>query len=319
MTIVLIAVAALLALAVLIVAGLALFAAFIARAVEKAVRPLGNFIDLDGNRIHYVDRGRGPTIVMIHGLTGQLRHFTYALMDLLTDEFRVIALDRPGSGYSRRANAASARLTAQGDLIAKFIQTIGVERPLVVGHSLGGAISLAIALNHPECAGGFALVAPLTHPQDEAPAPFRGLVIQSNWIRKLVAWTIATPVSIRRGQQTLAFVFGPEKPPADFPTKAGGLLTLRPKNFIGASQDVIGVALDLPAMVERYSSIAAPIAILFGKDDGILNYQANGTLMQNKVPGLTVELMPGGHMLPITVPKATAEFIKAAARKFAIS
>jgi pimeloyl-ACP methyl ester carboxylesterase len=319
MTIVLIAVAALLALAVLIVVGLALFAAFIARAVEKAVRPLGNFIDLDGNRIHYVDRGRGPTIVMIHGLTGQLRHFTYALMDLLTDEFRVIALDRPGSGYSRRANAASARLTAQGDLIAKFIQTMGVERPLVVGHSLGGAISLAIALDHPECAGGFALVAPLTHPQDEAPAPFRGLVIQSNWIRKLVAWTIATPVSIRRGQQTLAFVFGPEKPPADFPTKAGGLLTLRPKNFIGASQDVIGVALDLPAMVERYSSIAAPIAILFGKDDGILNYQANGTLMQNKVPGLTVELMPGGHMLPITVPKATAEFIKAAARKFAIS
>jgi pimeloyl-ACP methyl ester carboxylesterase len=319
MTIVLIVIAALLALAVLIVAGLALFAAFIARAVEKAVRPLGNFIDLDGNRIHYVDRGRGPTIVMIHGLTGQLRHFTYALMDLLTDEFRVIALDRPGSGYSRRANAASARLTAQGDLIAKFIQTMGVERPLVVGHSLGGAISLAIALNHPECAGGFALVAPLTHPQDEAPAPFRGLVIQSNWIRKLVAWTIATPVSIRRGQQTLAFVFGPEKPPADFPTKAGGLLTLRPKNFIGASQDVIGVALDLPAMVERYSSIAAPIAILFGKDDGILNYQANGTLMQNKVPGLTVELMPGGHMLPITVPKATAEFIKAAARKFAIS
>jgi pimeloyl-ACP methyl ester carboxylesterase len=318
MTVVLIVIAALLALAVLVGAGLALFAASIARAVEKAVPPLGKFIDLDGTRIHYVDRGRGPTIILIHGLTGQLRNFTYALVDLLADEFRVIAIDRPGSGYSGRVDAASARVTAQAALIAKFIDALRIERPLVVGHSLGGAVSLAIALDHPECAGGFALIAPATQPQNEAPAPFRGLVIQSDWLRKLVAWTVATPVAIRRGQQTLAFVFGPDKPPADFATKAGGLLTLRPGNFIGASQDVIGVAVDLPKMAERYSSIAAPIAILFGKDDGILNYQLHGVALQNKVPGSTVELTSGGHMLPVIAPKVSADFIKAAARKFAI-
>jgi pimeloyl-ACP methyl ester carboxylesterase len=318
MSTVLIAVIALLALAVLVVACLVLFAAFITRSIEKAVPPLGQFIDVDGARIHYLDRGRGPTIVLIHGLTGQMRNFTHSLVDLLTDEFRVIAFDRPGSGYSKRAPGASARLTAQGDLIAKFMHAIGLERPLVVGHSLGGAIALAIALDHPDCAGGFALIAPLTAPQERVPTPFRALVIQSSWRRKIVAWTIAIPAAIRRGQETLAIVFGPDKPPADFATKGGGLLGLRPKNFIGGSEDVIGAAVDLPKMVERYSSLTVPIAILFGTNDGILNYESNGTTMQKKVSGLTLELVPGGHMLPVTAPKETAEFIKAAARKFAI-
>jgi pimeloyl-ACP methyl ester carboxylesterase len=256
---------------------------------------------------------------MIHGLTGQMRNFTHSLVDLLTDEFRVIAIDRPGSGYSSRAPDASARLTAQGDLIEKFIRAMGLERPLLVGHSLGGAISLAIALDHPECAGGFALIAPLTHILDRVPTPFRGLVIQSRWLRILVAWTIATPAAIRRGQQSLAIVFGPEKPPADFATRGGGLLGLRPKNFIGATEDLIGAAVDLPKMIERYPSLTAPITILFGKDDGMLNYEKHGTAMQKKVPGLTLELIPGGHMLPITASRATAEFIKTAARTFEIT
>jgi pimeloyl-ACP methyl ester carboxylesterase len=313
------AVIALLALPLLVVAGLVLFAAFITRAVEKAVPPLGRFIDLDGARIHSVDRGRGPTIILIHGLTGQLRNFTYSLVDLLTDEFRVIAIDRPGSGYSKRAAGGSAGLIAQGDQIAKFIHAMGVERPLVVGHSLGGAIALAMALDHPECVGALALIAPLTVPQEEVPTPFRALVIESRWRRNIVAWTIAIPGAIRRGQETLAIVFGPEKPPKDFATKGGGLLGLRPKNFVGASEDLLGVPVDLAKMTDRYSSLTVPIAILFGTDDGILNHESNGAAMRKKVSGLSLELVPGGHMLPVTAPKETAEFLKAAARKFAIA
>src|SRR5262249_15116508 len=132
-------------------------------------------------------------------------------------------------------------------------------------------------------------------------------------------WTVAIPAAIRRGQETLATVFGPDRPPRDFATKGGGLLGLRPKNFIGASEDLIGTAIDLPKIVERYSSLTLPIAILFGTDDGILNYESNGTAMQKKVSGVTLQLMPGGHMLPVTAPKETAAFLKATARKFAIT
>jgi pimeloyl-ACP methyl ester carboxylesterase len=312
---VLIAAMGLVALAVLVGAGLVVFALLITRSIESAVPPLGQFIDVDGAHIHYLDRGRGPTILLIHGLTGQMRNFTHSLVDLLTDEFRVIAIDRPGSGYSKRAPGAPAGLSAQGDLIANFICSMGLERPLVVGHSLGGAIALALALDRPECVGGLALIAPLTHPQEHVPAPFRALAIRSSVQRKILAWTIAVPTAIRRGRETVAAVFSPDKPPADFASRGGGLLALRPRSFIGASEDLRAV--DMVGMVERYASLTVPIAILFGKDDGILNYESNGISMQKKVPDLALELVPGGHMLLITAPRATADFVKAAARKVA--
>jgi hypothetical protein len=74
--------------AVAIVAGLALFAAWTAFRIGKALPPQGQFIEIEGTRIYSVDRGQGPAIVMIPGLGGQLRNFTNSLLDRLTDELR---------------------------------------------------------------------------------------------------------------------------------------------------------------------------------------------------------------------------------------
>jgi alpha-beta hydrolase superfamily lysophospholipase len=105
---------ALLAVAIL---GLVAFAARTARKVEAALPPRGKFMQIDGERIHYVDKGgTGPALVMIHGLGGNLMHFTYALADKLAGDFRVIIIDRPGSGYSERPEATSANLTVQATL-----------------------------------------------------------------------------------------------------------------------------------------------------------------------------------------------------------
>ena len=158
----------------LAVGALAVSNARTARQVEKALPPLGSFIDIDGSRIHYLDRGSGPTILCIHGLAGQMRHFTYALLDKLKSDYRVVIVDRPGSGYSTRPPQASAAIFAQARTLAKFAAALRLERPLVVGHSLGGAIALALALNHPEHVGGLALLAPLTHPQESCRRCFGG-------------------------------------------------------------------------------------------------------------------------------------------------
>ena len=222
----------------LVIGGLVAFSARTARQVEKAVPPLGRFIDVDGARIHYLDEGSGPPLLLIHGLAGQMRHFTHSLLDLLKSDYRVVIVDRPGSGYSTRPPQASAAIDAQARTIAHFAKALGLERPLVVGHSLGGAIALSLALNHPEEVGGLALIAPATHPQDHVPPVFRGLEIRSRLLRRLVAWTLAIPMSIAYRDLVLGVVFGPQPVPADFATKGGGLLVLRPRSFIAASRDL---------------------------------------------------------------------------------
>jgi pimeloyl-ACP methyl ester carboxylesterase len=308
MTIIIIA--AILALAVLI-AGLVWFSASTARKIQTTLPARGRFMEIDGERIHYVDTGGiGPAVVMIHGLGGNLLHFNYALASLLAAEFRLILVDRPGSGYSSRAAGADATLTAQAAAIGKLIRSLGLTRPLVVGHSLGGAISLALALDHPDCVGGLALLAPLTHSQDEVPAILRRLAIRSSPVRNLVAWTLATPLGIRGGPAALKEVFAPEAVVPDFPLRAGGLLGLRPKAFYAASSDILAINDVLPAYVKRYPSLDLPLGILFGKADRLLDYRAHGEAMKASCPALDLELIDGGHMLPMTAPDRCAALIR---------
>lgn len=299
-----------------LIGGLVWFAARTARKVEAALPPRGRFMEIGGERMHYVDTGgAGPAVVMIHGLGGNLLHFDYALAGRLAGEFRLILVDRPGSGYSTRAVGADATLTAQAAAIAKLIGALRLTRPLVVGHSLGGAVSLALALDHPDCVGGLALLAPLTHAQEEVSPVFRPLMIRSRLIRSLIAWTLATPLGIRRGPAALKEVFAPEAVVPDFPLRAGGLLSLRPKAFYAASSDIVAINDVLPAYTRRYPLLNLPLGILFGKDDRLLDYQQQGESMRASCPALDLESMGGGHMLPMTAPDRCAALIRRVARQ----
>ena len=296
--------------------GLAVFSGLTARRVEAALPPQGRFVDIDGNRIHYLDEGSGPAILMVHGLGGQMRNFTYALTDRLKDRFRVVAMERPGAGYSQRAPGASARLGVQADVVAGFIRALGLGKPLLVGHSLGGALSLAVALEHPEAVSGLALISPLTQPQDTPPKAFAGLYIPSPVIRRLVAWTLAAPLAIRNRDAVLAAVFGPEAAPGDFATRGGGMLSLRPRTFYSTSTDLVAVNEDLPGFHARYATLDMPVGIVFGVEDRILDANVHGTPMTAQVPGLTYETIEAaGHMIPLTRPDRVAAFIEAMAKR----
>lgn len=298
--------------------GLLLFTVFTVRRVEATLPPAGRFIDVPGARLHVMERGRGPSLLLVHGLAGQLGHFTYGLVDLLATEYRVVAVDRPGSGYSVRAPGASAALGAQADVLAALIETLELGRPLVVGHSLGGAVALALAQRHPEHVAGLALVAPLTHLMQHLPTAFRDLTIAKPWLRTLVAWTLAVPIGMAKRDEILAAVFSPEAVPGDFAIRAGGLLALRPSHFIAACADLTAIPEDLPGMAERYGSMQLPVSILYARSDHILDPKTQGEPLAAALPGAELTLIDGGHMLPITAPERTAQFIReAAARAFA--
>jgi pimeloyl-ACP methyl ester carboxylesterase len=300
---------------VVINVGLVLFTWRTVRRVEAAVPPVGRFIDLPGARLHVVERGQGPALLLVHGLAGQLRHFTYDIVDRLAAHYRVVALDRPGSGYSTRTPDASATLGAQADILAALIDHLQLDRPVVVGHSMGGAVALALAQRHPERVAALALIAPLTHPVQEVHSAFNGLKIAKPWVRSAVAWTLAVPFSIVRRNEVLRVLFDPEAAPIDFGIRGGGLLTLRPSHFVAACADLAAIPTDLAGMVERYGAMLLPVSVLYGRGDRILNPLEQGEALACKLPGAELTLVDGGHMLPITAPERTARFIRETAAR----
>lgn len=294
-----------------VVVGLCLYTLFIARRVELGMPPEGRFVTIMGNRLHYLEQGSGEqTILLIHGLSGVAQNFGYSVLARLARNYRVVAIDRPGSGYSTRPSRSSASLAVQADVVAGVIDALNLGRPLLVGHSLGGAVSLATALRHPGKVSGLALIAPLTHLPASPSRAFAALNIRLPWLRTLVAWTLATPLSIRQKYKVLDIVFGPEAVPPDFALRGGGYLTMRPSHFIAASADMNALETVLPAMQQRYQDLNLPIGILYGRQDRILDPQEQGQALADRVPGVELELIDGGHMLPITQPDITAAFIE---------
>ncbi len=291
--------------------GLALFTALVARRAETLAPPIGRFIEVDGGRLHYLDRGTGPVVVLVHGLGGNLRNF-YGLVDKLAAGCRVVAVDRPGSGYST-VPGEHPTLSAQAAIIARFLHRLGLDRPLLVGHSLGGALALALALDHPDCVRALVLISTLSQVERVPPAIFKSLDVRSPALRWLIAWTLMAPLGKLAQQATLKAVFAPESVPEGFAVESGAALGLRPESFIAASKDMVTVGDDLAVMAPRYPSLAIPVEVIFGRQDPILDYQAHGERLVATLPHASLQLIEGGHMIPVTVPDQIADWIKQAA------
>jgi pimeloyl-ACP methyl ester carboxylesterase len=293
--------------------GFAVFTALTARQAEVLAPPIGRFLEVDGARLHYWDRGTGPPVVLMHGLGGNLRNF-YALVDRLSATCRVVAVDRPGSGYSTMMSGPHPALRAQARIIAQFCGKLGLHRALLVGHSLGGALSLALALDYPDCVGGLVLISTLSQLQ-ERPAVFKALDIHSPTLRWLIAWTLMAPLGKLAQHATLQAVFAPESVPNDFDAKCGAGLGLRPDSFIAASKDMVTVSDELAMMMPRYPSLTIPVDVIFGRQDSILDYRAHGERLAAALPNARLHLIDGGHMIPITVPDQIGHLIRQAAER----
>lgn len=287
----------------------------IASLAEKLVPPSGKFVTIDGNRIHYMEKGEGRPILFVHGLGAQLHQFRSTLFDKL-DGYRLIAIDRPGSGYSERVAGATGGLSEQARVVHHFIEALGLEKPLVVGHSLGGAVSLTLAIEHPNAISGLALLAPYTYHSGAIAPEFAALYILSPLKRRLIAETIAIPAARKYADQTLAFVFGPQPAPADYMTEGGGWAGLRPSHFYATSTDIVAIGNDYPRLQKRFGEIKVPVGVLFGTADRVLDYQKHGVEMVGRIADLDLELAEGiGHMPQFGAAEQTAAFIKRMAER----
>jgi pimeloyl-ACP methyl ester carboxylesterase len=296
-----------------LIAGLLAFWSWhIARKIDAALPAQGHWIDVTGGRIHYVEMGpkdaSGPPVVMIHGILAQLRHFSYALADRIAKDHRVILIDRPGWGHSTIVGRRPG-IGAQADMIAEALDTLGVEKPLVVGHSMGGAVSLALALRHPGLPRGLALIAPYTQPVEKVVDTFRSLLVPER-LRPIIAWTLSIPLGIKTGKKKAAQAFSPDPVPADFGLKGGGMLALKPASFQSGAFEIAVANAEMQAQAPRYGEIAMPVAILYGRGDYLLEPALHGETTAAAIPGCKLTLVEGGHMLLVCHVDTTEEWLR---------
>ena len=136
-----------------------------ARRAERANPPRGQFVEVDGVRLHYVERGSGPAVVLLHGNAVSLADFEASgLIAALSENHRVIAFDRPGFGHSTRPRDRLWTPIAQAELLHAAMARLGIERPTLIGHSMGTVVALALALDHPQDVAGLVLLGGYYYP-----------------------------------------------------------------------------------------------------------------------------------------------------------
>jgi len=291
--------------------GAGIYTARAAKRAEELVPMDGRIVTAGAYRLHVTEQGEGRPLLLIHGLGAQLRSFGQAMVDELAKDHRVIRVDRPGSGYSPALPNGSQRLADQADAIAALIDEMKLEKPILVGHSLGGALSLTVAHRHPGKVGGLALIAPATQPVRDVPEVFRGLMVPLSVV-PLVARTIAVPLAHATRDKVLKEVFRPDPVPADYLVNGGGALAMRPGNVEAACGDLQLAREDGEEMVGHYAGLKLPVAILFGREDNLLDYREHGKKSASAIPGARLTLVEGGHMLPYTAPVETAKWVRSA-------
>ncbi|WP_018303141.1 alpha/beta fold hydrolase [Wenxinia marina] len=271
------------------------------RSVEAMYPPIGRILDVDGVPVHALVRGDGPDLVLIHGASGNLREFL-PLIARLQDRYRVIAFDRPGLGYTGRTDPAYAdpfTLAAespaeQARLLAAAARALGAERPLVLGHSYGGAVALAWALD--EEAAGLIDVSGVAMPWPGG----LGTLYRATDSRlggAVVPALVAAAAT--RGQVAAAIesVFAPQPEPEGYVDEAGAALILSPGRFRANARQVNALRPHVVEMEPRYPSLHLPVEIVHGDADTIVPIGIHSIPLSQAIQGADLTVLDGmGHM-----------------------
>lgn len=280
-------------------AGAALAVHHNARQAERRNPPIGDFIEADGVRLHYVRRGTGqPAVVFLHGNGSMVEEFAASgLLDLVAEHHRVVAFDRPGFGHSTRPRGRSWTPEEQAALILKACARLGIERPVVVGHSWGTLVALAMALNHPGQVGGLVLASGYYYPTARADvAVFSPPAIPV--LGDLMRHTISPILGSLLLPKLIRTLFRPAPVPRRFRTGVPKAMMLRPSQIRASAQDTALMVPSTAAMQDRYGELRIPLTIIGGAGDRVVNPRRQAMRLHRDVPQSNILILQGeGHMV----------------------
>jgi pimeloyl-ACP methyl ester carboxylesterase len=274
-------------------------------------KPTGSFAQIGKLRIHYIERpGAGTTVVLIHGLPGTAEDWN-AVTPLLAGH-RTIAIDRPGFGYS---SGGYVPFEQQLSTIHQLLAQLHVARPILVGHSYGGTISLGYAERYPGGVRGLVLVdaaAAGTHPGSLAGIEAHAIkFLQLPVIRQVAEATFSQLVRKVSAEMGDSEAFDPEPVAAAHEHRV-----LAINMTTGNLKALAGEYLAAGGVVERIDhglhAIEVPAAVIQGEQDHLVK-QVYGRRLAAELPHARLTLLYGGHMQPYVHPAAIAAAIRSLA------
>lgn len=268
------------------------------RRVEARFPPTGRFIDADGARLHMREAGPqgAPRLLLIHGASSNLLELWGPLADEFAPLHRVIAYDRPGMGHSMRAKRNAHTLGSQAQCAARVLEQSGDGPALVVGHSLGAAVALRLALDHPHLVSGLVLIAPACNPYPGKPAWWARLsaapILGDIFCGLIIPW-LGPPLS----SANVANNFWPAPTPVSYAEDAGVPLIFRPRAFCASAHDVCASKAEFAAQAPRYADLLTPTVIITAEKDRIVSPKRHARALAATLPAAELVIAPDtGHM-----------------------
>jgi len=285
----------------------------LAKNAENDNPPAGQFLEVNGVRLHYVERGSGAPLVLLHGNGSMIQDFeSSGLIDLAAKNYRVIVFDRPGFGHSDRPRNVVWTPAAQAELINSALHRLGVSHAIFLGHSWGASVAVALALKYPTLVQGLVLASgyyyPTLRPDVVAlSAPAVPLV------GDVLGHTLSPIVSRVMWPLLMAKIFGPRSVPKKFegfPKE----MALRPSQIRASAAESALMIPDAFHYRDEYTNLKMPVVIVAGDEDRLVDIDAQSTRLHRDVPQSRFHRVPGtGHMIHQTATGVVMSAINEAA------
>jgi pimeloyl-ACP methyl ester carboxylesterase len=284
---------------------------------EKAVQknpPIGKFVEIDGVRLHYIERGEGQALVLIHGNGSMIQDFECSgLIEMAAKNYRVIVFDRPGYGHSERPRGTIWSPDAQAALLHAALMRIGVPRATVFGHSWGTSVAVALALKYPELVASLVLASGYYYPTARADVvALSGPAVPV--IGDLMSLTLAPLISRAMWPFSLGTMFSPKPVPAKFkgfPKE----MALRPSQIRASAGESALMIPDAFAFRGDYGSLKMPVVIIAGDEDQLIDVQQSARLYRQIAQSTFHRILGAGHMVHQTETNRVMSAINEASSK----
>lgn len=267
---------------------------------EKRVSELypaqGDFVEVDGHPVHYIEMGQGPDLVLIHGASGNARDFTFGLAQKLATSYRVIIFDRPGLGHTPQLAPFDVSITDQAHLLASASVALGAERPIVAGQSFGGSVTMAWAVARPDNIAAAVSIAGATHTWEGELAPLTAYLAHP-FFGPILSHLASAWVSRDYVAENVRSAFTPQDELEGYAEHLGTPLILRPATLMANARQRDTLKEDIRAIVPQYAALNLPLEIVHGDADPVVSHLIHSERLVEDVKDANLVVLKGmGHM-----------------------